>query len=52
MVLQGMRFSSIQKSEKLATAVHFYNNERPHMSLDMLTPVQAGEMQDLSGKDG
>ncbi|MCS2220414.1 integrase core domain-containing protein [Bacteroides thetaiotaomicron] len=35
-----------RKSEKaVATAVHFYNNERPHMSLDMLTPVQAGEMQ-------
>ena len=45
-LLQGMRFSSIQEVRKaVATAVHFYNNERPHMSLDMLTPVQAGEMQ-------
>ena len=34
-LLQGMRFSSIQ----------VVRNERPHMSLDMLTPVQAGEMQ-------
>ena len=47
-LLQGMRFSSIQEVRKslVATAVHFYNNERPHMRiLDMLTPVQAGEMQ-------
>ena len=30
--------------QTLVTAVHFYNHERPHMSLDMLTPAQAREM--------
>ncbi len=47
-LLQGMRFSSIQEVRKVlvATAVHFYNNERPHMSFWICLPlVQAGEMQ-------
>ena len=38
-LLQGMRFSSIQEVRKaVATAVHFYNNERPHMSLGYAYP--------------
>lgn len=45
-LLYGMRFSSIEEVRKaVATAVHFYNNERPHMSLNMLTPAQAGQME-------
>ena len=45
-LLYGMSFRSIEEVKKaIDTAVHFYNNERPHMSLDMLTPVQAGQMQ-------
>lgn len=45
-LLYGMRFDSIQGVRKaVETAVHFYNNERPHMSLDMLTPAQARQME-------
>lgn len=45
-LLKGMRFSSILEVRKaVAIAVDFYNNERPHMSLDMLTPAQAREME-------
>lgn len=45
-LLKGMRFSSIEEVKKaVGIAVHFYNNERPHMSLDMLTPVQANLME-------
>ena len=45
-LLQGIRFSSMEEvRQTLATAVHFYNHERPHMSLDMLTPAQAREME-------
>lgn len=41
-LLKGMTFHSIDEvREAVAQAVDFYNNERPHMSLDMLTPVQA-----------
>ena len=44
-LLQGMRFKSIEEVKKAVDmAVHFYNNERPHMSLNMLTPAQAGQM--------
>ena len=40
-LLQGMRFKSIEEVKKAVDmAVHFYNNERPHMSLNMLTPAQ------------
>lgn len=43
-LLQGMRFKSIEEVKKAVDmAVHFYNNERPHMSLNMLTPAQAGQ---------
>ena len=45
-LLQGMRFRSMEEVQKaIAIAVHFYNNERPHMSLNMSTPVQAGKME-------
>ena len=41
-LLKGMRFHSLaQVREAVATAVDFYNNRRPHMSIDMLTPAQA-----------
>lgn len=39
-LLKGMRFNSVNEVRKaVAAAVHFYNNERPHMSLNMLTPA-------------
>lgn len=45
-LLQGMRFKSIEEVKMaVGMAVHFYNNERPHMSLNMLTPAQAGKME-------
>lgn len=45
-LLQGMHFRTIEEVKKaVTTAVHFYNNERPHMSLNMLTPVQVGLME-------
>ena len=41
-LLMGMSFSSIDEVRKaLRTAIDFYNNERPHMSLDWKTPAQA-----------
>ena len=41
-LLKGMRFESIEEViAAVANAVDFYNNERPHMSIDMMTPVQA-----------
>lgn len=41
-LMKDMRFSCIE--EVIATvgrAVSFYNNERPHMSIDMMTPAMA-----------
>ena len=41
-LLQGMSFFSIQEVRKaLKAAIDFYNNERPHMSLDWRTPAEA-----------
>ena len=41
-LLQGMSFFSIQEVRKaLKAAIDFYNNERPHMSLDWRTPTEA-----------
>ena len=41
-LLQGMFFFSIQEVRKaLKAAIDFYNNERPHMSLDWRTPAEA-----------
>lgn len=45
-LLYGMRFRSIKEAKRaVETAVQFYNNERPHMSLDMMTPAQASQME-------
>ncbi len=49
-LLKGMSFFTIKEVKKaLRTAVDFYNNERPHLSLDGMTPYQAsrtkGEIQ-------
>ena len=41
-LLKGMRFHSINEVEDaVAKAVRFYNEERPHMSIDMMTPREA-----------
>ena len=41
-LLKGMMFSSIQEvTAAVSKAVDFYNNERPHMSINMMTPAQA-----------
>ncbi len=43
-LLKGMRFRSLaQVRQALAAAVDFYNNRRPHMSIDMMTPAQAAK---------
>jgi transposase InsO family protein len=49
-LLMGMSFFSIEEVRRaLKVAVDFYNNERPHMSLDWKTPAEAalctGELQ-------
>ena len=42
--LKDLRFKSISEvREAIAKAVEFYNNERPHMSIDMMTPAQAAK---------
>lgn len=41
-LLKGKRFSSVEEVETaVARAVKFYNEERPHMSIDMMTPREA-----------
>ena len=41
-LLMGMSFVSIDEVRSaLKVAVDFYNNERPHMSLDWKTPAEA-----------
>ena len=41
-LLKDCRFSSIrQVISAMSRAVTFYNEERPHMSIDMMTPVEA-----------
>ena len=41
-MFKGMRFTSIGEVEnELETAIDFYNNERPHMSINMMTPAEA-----------
>ena len=40
--LKGVRFTNINEVRAaVAKAVDFYNNERPHMSINMMTPAQA-----------
>lgn len=48
-LLYGMRFVSVEQVRRaIASAVRFYNHERPHMSIGMMTPAEAarhkGEM--------
>lgn len=41
-IFKGLTFHSIQEVIKsVAAAIDFYNNERPHMSIDMMTPAEA-----------
>ena len=41
-LLMGMSFFSIEEVRKaVKVAIDFYNNERPHMSLDWKTPAEA-----------
>lgn len=43
-LLKGVRFESIQEVTKaVEKAVKFYNEERPHMSVDMKTPRDAAD---------
>ena len=45
-LLKGKRFCSIEELKAaLKVAVEFYNNERPHWSLDGMTPKQASEQK-------
>ena len=45
-LFKGMKFHTIEQvRQALKVAVDFYNNERPHWSLDGMTPVQAGRMK-------
>ena len=41
-LLKGMKFSCIEEViAAVSRALDFYNNERPHMSINMMTPAQA-----------
>ena len=41
---KDLRFRSITEvRDAITKAVEFYNNERPHMSIDMMTPAQAAK---------
>lgn len=41
-ILLGCEFHSIKEVEEAVKgAIDFYNNERPHMSIGMMTPVEA-----------
>lgn len=41
-ILGGKSFASLKAAqEDISRAIHYYNNERPHRSLDMVTPAQA-----------
>ena len=43
-ILKDMEFKNISEVRKaVKSAVDFYNNLRPHMSLDMMTPVEAAK---------
>ena len=45
-LFKGQEFGSIREvKETLQKAVSFYNERRPHMSLDMMTPREAAQMQ-------
>lgn len=41
-MFKGLRFTHVnQVKEELVRAIDFYNNERPHMSIGMMTPSEA-----------
>ena len=43
-LLKGKRLHSLKQAKAaVEAAVDFYNNHRPHMSLDMMTPAQAAQ---------
>ena len=43
-ILLGREFHSLREvNDAIAAAVAFYNNERPHMSIGMMTPAEASE---------
>jgi transposase InsO family protein len=43
-LLKGVVFHNIKEVKAaVAVAVDFYNNERPHMSIDMMTPTEAAD---------
>lgn len=43
-LLAGLRLTGVADTrDAVARAVNFYNTRRPHMSIDMLTPVEAAE---------
>ena len=45
-LLKDIRFTSLDEViAAVSRAVDFYNNERPHMSIDMMTPVQAATQE-------
>lgn len=45
-LLKDMRFRSIEDVRSaVANAADFYNDERPHMSIDMMTPAQAASCE-------
>ncbi len=50
-LLKGMRFQSVEEvRQAVRRAVEFYNKERPHMSLDMMTPAQAATKSGVINK--
>ena len=50
-LLKGERFSSVrQVRETLAQRIRFYNEERPHMSLDMRSPLECRQMTGVINK--
>ena len=45
-LLFGMKFHSLYEVRKaVRAAVDFYNNDRPHMSIDMMTPAMAADCE-------
>ncbi len=50
-LLKDIRFTSLDEViAAVSRAVDFYNNERPHMSIDMMTPVQAATQEGIIKK--
>ena len=44
-LLKDKAFMSLQDViDAVAAAVNFYNTRRPHMSIDMMTPIQAARL--------